>query len=188
MVFITILPDSGIAHNHPNIISVEHSSRIHRFHYCVLYSFLSFFHCHNLHDGKTNSSADTAIIAPKTFSSEPTLTSQITSRNRGLHYTRVLYKTSPGYICAFLNRSFAYISLGYPELAVVDAYRAAIFPDHPRLEASVANIKRVKAITRYLEQMAYTNEAVWCGLIPHVAVLARTGLMSIWLGSSSTHG
>ncbi|MCJ1341634.1 hypothetical protein MMC09_006930 [Bachmanniomyces sp. S44760] len=40
-------------------------------------------------------------------------------------YTKILQKTSPGYIPAFLNRSLGYIALGYPELAVADAYRAA---------------------------------------------------------------
>ncbi|MCJ1251957.1 hypothetical protein MMC30_009195 [Trapelia coarctata] len=39
-------------------------------------------------------------------------------------YTQVLYVKCPGHPCAFLNRSLAYISLGYPELAVMDAYRA----------------------------------------------------------------
>ncbi|MCJ1402155.1 hypothetical protein MMC11_005374 [Xylographa trunciseda] len=41
-------------------------------------------------------------------------------------YTKVLYKVSPGHVCAFLNRSLAYLALGYPELGVMDAYRAAI--------------------------------------------------------------
>ncbi|MCJ1408692.1 hypothetical protein MMC19_002767 [Ptychographa xylographoides] len=39
-------------------------------------------------------------------------------------YTKVLYEVSPGHLCAFLNRALAYIQLGYPELGVVDAYRA----------------------------------------------------------------
>ena len=41
-------------------------------------------------------------------------------------YTKVLYELCPGHICAFLNRALAYIALGYPELAVMDAYRAGI--------------------------------------------------------------
>ncbi|MCJ1474619.1 hypothetical protein MMC13_003279 [Lambiella insularis] len=53
--------------------------------------------------------------------------------DRALHlYTRVLYKTCPGHVCAFLNRSLAYISLGYPELAVMDAYRAAFVCNRTR--------------------------------------------------------
>ncbi|KAL9028263.1 MAG: hypothetical protein Q9196_003349 [Gyalolechia fulgens] len=40
-------------------------------------------------------------------------------------YTEVLYVTAPGHIVAFLNRSMAYIFEGRPELAAVDAYRAA---------------------------------------------------------------
>lgn len=42
------------------------------------------------------------------------------------HYTEVLYKLSPAHVCAFLNRSMAYIEERYYELAVVDAYRACI--------------------------------------------------------------
>lgn len=41
-------------------------------------------------------------------------------------YTEVLYKLSPAHVCAFLNRSMAYIQDGYYELAVTDAYRACI--------------------------------------------------------------
>ena len=42
------------------------------------------------------------------------------------HYTQVLYELSPGNVCAFLNRSLAYLESGYYELAVVDAYRACL--------------------------------------------------------------
>ena len=42
-------------------------------------------------------------------------------------YTQVIYETSPGNPCALLNRSLAYVILGYPELAVTDAYRAVTF-------------------------------------------------------------
>lgn len=41
-------------------------------------------------------------------------------------YTQVLYETSPGHVVALLNRSLAYIWVGRPELAAVDAYRAAL--------------------------------------------------------------
>ena len=41
-------------------------------------------------------------------------------------YTRVLYELSPGHVCAFLNRSMAYLEEGYYELAVMDAYRACL--------------------------------------------------------------
>ena len=40
------------------------------------------------------------------------------------HYTQILYTVCPGHICAFMNRSLAHILMGYPELAVFDAYRA----------------------------------------------------------------
>ena len=42
-------------------------------------------------------------------------------------YTKIIYEVSPGNPCALLNRSLAYVVLGYPELAVTDAYRAATF-------------------------------------------------------------
>ena len=42
------------------------------------------------------------------------------------HYTEILYKLSPGHVCALLNRSMAFIHTGHGELAVVDAYRAHI--------------------------------------------------------------
>ena len=41
-------------------------------------------------------------------------------------YTEVLYKLSPGHVCALLNRSMAFIEGGYYELAVMDAYRACM--------------------------------------------------------------
>ena len=40
------------------------------------------------------------------------------------HYTKILYSVCPGHICAFMNRCLAYLLMGYPELAVTDAYRA----------------------------------------------------------------
>ena len=41
-------------------------------------------------------------------------------------YTEVLYELQPAHVCAFLNRSMAYLELGYYDLAVMDAYRACI--------------------------------------------------------------
>lgn len=54
------------------------------------------------------------------------------------HYTKVLYKLSPGHVCAFLNRSMAYLYEGYYDLAVMDAYRACIAAS----ELSKVNIAR----------------------------------------------
>lgn len=48
------------------------------------------------------------------------------------HYTEVLYKLSPGHVCAFLNRSLAYLEEGYYELAVMDAHLAKIAADELR--------------------------------------------------------
>ena len=62
-------------------------------------------------------------------------------------YTKILYQKSPGHICAFLNRALAYSLLGYPELAVVDAYRALVLSgdlkSHGRVKGvSVADISK----------------------------------------------
>ena len=42
------------------------------------------------------------------------------------HYNEVLYKLAPAHVCAFLNRSMAFLKSGYYELAVVDAFRACV--------------------------------------------------------------
>jgi hypothetical protein len=63
-------------------------------------------------------------------------------------YTKVLYETSPGHICAFLNRALAYMRLGYPALAVVDAYRAGIAANEMRsinVDIRDPELKRVAA-------------------------------------------
>lgn len=48
------------------------------------------------------------------------------------HYTEVLYKLSPGNVCALLNRSMASLEEGYYELAAMDAHRAKIAADELR--------------------------------------------------------
>lgn len=48
------------------------------------------------------------------------------------YYTHVLHKLSPGHVCAFLNRSIAYLEEGCYELAVMDAHRAKIAVDEMR--------------------------------------------------------
>ncbi|MCJ1259545.1 hypothetical protein MMC24_007383 [Lignoscripta atroalba] len=67
-------------------------------------------------------------------------------------YTRVLYETCPGHVCGFLNRSLAYVALGYPELAVADAYRAAVASYDMRLIEQCTSVeeRRATAIVRYL--------------------------------------
>lgn len=47
-------------------------------------------------------------------------------------YTKVLYKLSPAHVCAFLNRSLAFLEEGYYELAVMDAHRAKVAIDELR--------------------------------------------------------
>lgn len=70
------------------------------------------------------------VHAPKSFC-DVMVHANIALSNNNLeeaieHYTAVLYKLSPGHVCAFLNRSMAYVRSGYYELAVIDAYRACI--------------------------------------------------------------
>ncbi|KAL9046200.1 MAG: hypothetical protein Q9214_000905 [Letrouitia sp. 1 TL-2023] len=47
-------------------------------------------------------------------------------------YTQVLYEISPGHVVALLNRSLAYVWIRRPELAAVDAYRAAVASNEMR--------------------------------------------------------
>ena len=55
-------------------------------------------------------------------------------------YTRILYSVCPGHPCAFMNRCLAYLLMGYPELAVTDAYRAAQMCHELRNSANEANL------------------------------------------------
>ncbi|MCJ1286612.1 hypothetical protein MMC26_005958 [Xylographa opegraphella] len=80
-------------------------------------------------------------------------------------YTKVLYEVSPGHVCAFLNRAMAYIALGYPELGVTDAYRAAITCQRlrtannptPQMESECREIEK------YLlaDKLHYVTEELW---------------------------
>ena len=66
------------------------------------------------------------------------------------NYTQVLYKLWPGHPIAFLNRSLAYLCLHLPELAVFDAYRAAILAK--RMQVKDKRGKSLYEITaRYLD-------------------------------------
>ncbi|MCJ1371786.1 hypothetical protein MMC20_003005 [Loxospora ochrophaea] len=78
-------------------------------------------------------------------------------------YTRILYDISPGHVFAFLNRSLAYVVLGYPELAVVDAYRAAIASHEMRDPDSGLAKSRIRVIQMAMtsERLHVRNEALW---------------------------
>lgn len=78
-------------------------------------------------------------------------------------YTKVLYETSPGHLPALLNRSLAYIALGYPELATVDAYRAAVSADAIRGDPSIIAHPRFQAAAKYFraEKLHKESGAVW---------------------------
>ncbi|KAL9001786.1 MAG: hypothetical protein Q9188_005243, partial [Gyalolechia gomerana] len=65
-------------------------------------------------------------------------------------YTEVLYVKAPGHIVAFLNRSMAYIFEGRPELAAVDAYRAAQAIEMIRNSNDQKRYARESEIKRYL--------------------------------------
>ncbi|CAD6572761.1 MAG: hypothetical protein ASARMPREDX12_005434 [Alectoria sarmentosa] len=64
-------------------------------------------------------------------------------------YTEVLYKLSPAHVCAFLNRSMAYIQDGYYELAVTDAYRACITASELRKNSRIAD-NRLTKVAKYI--------------------------------------
>lgn len=65
-------------------------------------------------------------------------------------YTEVLYKLSPGHVCAFLNRSMAYIDEGYYDLVVMDAYRACMAASELCKNTRVADT-RLSKTTKYIK-------------------------------------
>ncbi|KAI4157614.1 MAG: hypothetical protein LQ342_008141 [Letrouitia transgressa] len=71
------------------------------------------------------------FAAPALIQAAKALSNANPSEAIGL-YTQVLYETSPGHVVALLNRSLAYVWIGRPELAAVDAYRAAIASNEMR--------------------------------------------------------
>ena len=87
-------------------------------------------------------------------------------------YTRILYDVCPGHICAFLNRALAYIVLGYPELGVVDAYRAAVIAhdmsvscvcNNPSILKQSKEAIALKVIAKYVraERLHCQNKDPW---------------------------
>ena len=87
-------------------------------------------------------------------------------------YTKIIYEVSPGNPCALLNRSLAYLVLGYPELAVADAYRAATFiydldiyesSGYPIQTDQTQNGALIRATAKYLriEQLYLEMEEKW---------------------------
>ena len=80
-------------------------------------------------------------------------------------YTKVLYDVSPGHVCAFLNRAMAYVALGYPELGVMDAYRAATACHELRdaTDPTPEMKSACKEVEKYLlaDSIHYTTEEPW---------------------------
>ncbi|KAL8936941.1 MAG: hypothetical protein Q9216_004672 [Gyalolechia sp. 2 TL-2023] len=69
-------------------------------------------------------------------------------------YTDVLYVKAPGHIVAFLNRSMAYIFEDQPQLAAVDAYRAAQAIDLIQGSTNQKRHAKELEIKRYLRMEA----------------------------------
>ena len=72
-------------------------------------------------------------------------------------YTEVLYKLSSASICALLNRSLAYTRFQLPELAVVDAYRAAIVANQMREDADNGHAKYQAAVKYLRSERSHVN-------------------------------
>ena len=79
-------------------------------------------------------------------------------------YTKILYTVSPGHACALLNRALAYICLDHPELAVVDAYRAAMSARDMR-KNNIQSNRRYIAVCQYIrtEKINVEMDKVWTG-------------------------
>lgn len=78
-------------------------------------------------------------------------------------YSQVLSSKTPGHPCALLNRSLAYIALGYPELAVADAYRAAMGAYGMRQANTLSGNRMLKAVAKYTrsENLAKKSGEPW---------------------------
>ncbi|KAK3175872.1 hypothetical protein OEA41_007194 [Lepraria neglecta] len=92
---------------------------------------------------RSSTRSDDVLIRANIFLSHRKLTEAINL------YTEILYAISPGHVCALLNRALAYVCLQRPELAVVDAYRAAIAAYGIREDDIQAN-DRYKDVCRYI--------------------------------------
>ena len=78
-------------------------------------------------------------------------------------YTKILSSSFPGHPCAFLNRSLAYLALDYPELAVADAYRAAMSSYGMRKSSTLPGDRMLKAVAKYTrsENLAKQSGEPW---------------------------
>jgi len=92
-------------------------------------------------------------------------------------YNKILISKSPGHPCAFLNRSLAYIALGFPELAVADAYRAAMASYGMRQANTISGDRMLKAVAKYTrsENLAKKGGEPW-------ATEPTCYLAPVWLG------
>ena len=77
-------------------------------------------------------------------------------------YTRVLHETCPGHIGAFLNRCLAFNIMGYPELAVYDAYAALTLAYQCRDLKAPTNRQLITDTLRYAKaEHDAVNEGGW---------------------------
>jgi len=92
-------------------------------------------------------------------------------------YNKILISKSPGHPCAFLNRSLAHIALGYPELAVADAYRAAMASYQMRQASTISGDRMLKTVAKYTrsENLAKKSGEPW-------ATEPTCYLGPVWLG------
>ncbi len=78
-------------------------------------------------------------------------------------YNEILQPSCHSHPCALLNRSLAFLALGYPELAVTDAYRAAVICYGMRMPKNGASDKHLRIVSRYTraEHLAKQSGAAW---------------------------
>ncbi|KAF2499496.1 hypothetical protein BU16DRAFT_557817 [Lophium mytilinum] len=77
-------------------------------------------------------------------------------------YTEVLDKLSPGHPCALLNRSLCYLTLYYPNLAAIDAYRAILAAHWAKTEdQKTPQTKQILNFGRYTQFAKTTSKHDW---------------------------
>lgn len=93
---------------------------------------------------QTEMTMDATIIAGNMLLSRGEAEASITL------YNNVLYKRSPGHVGALLNRSLAYLSMSYYELAAADAYTAYLASKDMRNHEIEFNNQRLRDTRNYL--------------------------------------
>jgi hypothetical protein len=76
-------------------------------------------------------------------------------------YTKVLTELSPGHPCAFLNRSLCYLTLDYPNLAAIDAYRAILGATWAKSKTKTPQTKQILTFGRFTQNTKSGQEYDW---------------------------